>query len=150
VRSLVSLLLPAGVTTTERAEVDVTVAVTPVEDSDRIPLKPTLRGLQPGLTASVALDTVDVIVSGPQTILNSLGPDDIFVILDLTGLLPGSHVLEPRVVKPDDIRLEGVLPETIEVVIADPNTPTPVTTPLPAVTATSLAPPGSDRAPSAP
>jgi YbbR domain-containing protein len=136
VRSRVSLIIPPGVTSSEGDIVDVTAAVVPVEDSDRITLKPTVRGTGLGLDASVALDTVDVIVSGPQTKLASLGPDDIFVILDLTGLLPGSHVLEPKVLKPDDIRLEGVLPETVEVVITELATPTPIPTPTSTVTPT--------------
>ena len=32
--------------------------------------------------------------------LESLGPDDVFVILDLTGRLPGNHIITPRVVVP--------------------------------------------------
>jgi hypothetical protein len=40
-----------------------------------------------------------------------------FVFLDLSGLLPGTHVVTPRVVLPDGISAEGVLPETAEVVI---------------------------------
>jgi hypothetical protein len=69
------------------------------------------------LEAQVALDTVDVILSGPLPLLESLGPDDIFVILDLTGLLPGNHIIEPRVVVPTGIEAEGVIPETVEVII---------------------------------
>lgn len=136
VRSRVSLILPLGVTSSEGDMVEVTVSVVPVEDSKRITLKPTLRGVDAGLKASVALDTVDVIVSGPQSILDSLGSDDIFVMLDLDGLLPGNHVLQPRVVIPDDIRLEGVLPETIEVAIVEVATPMPTMPPTPQLQAT--------------
>ncbi|MCL4859399.1 MAG: hypothetical protein KJZ93_08330, partial [Caldilineaceae bacterium] len=76
------------------------------------------RGLGTGLSATVALDTVDVIVSGPKSILDALESDDIFVILNLSNRLPGSHVITPEVVIPDGIRKEGVLPETVEVIIA--------------------------------
>jgi hypothetical protein len=49
-----------------------------------------------------------------------------FVILDLTGLLPGTHNIRPNVILPDGIRMESVLPETVEVVITEKAiTPTP-------------------------
>jgi hypothetical protein len=104
--------------------VDVLVGVVPVEDSDRITIKPTPRGLGPGLKATVALDTVDVIVIGPQSILEGIGPDDIFVFLDLNGLLAGTHVIRPNVVGPPGVRLESVLPATVEVTITAAPTPT--------------------------
>ncbi len=112
------LLLPNDVTAFEGDVVDVLVSIVPVEDSTRITLRPTVRGLGTGLSATVALDTVDVIVSGPKSILDALESDDIFVILNLSNRLPGSHVITPEVVIPDGIRKEGVLPETVEVIIA--------------------------------
>jgi hypothetical protein len=99
--------------------VDVLVGIVPVEDSTRITLRPTLRGLGPGLSANIALDTMDVIVSGPQSILDALEADDVFVILNLSGRGIGTQVITPDVVYPDGIRLEGVSPQTVEVVIAD-------------------------------
>ena len=41
------------------------------------------------------------------------------MILDLNGLLAGTHSVTPKVVLPDGIRLDGVLPETVEVVVRD-------------------------------
>jgi YbbR domain-containing protein len=113
------LLLPEGVNAFEGDVVDVIVGIVPVEDSTRITLRPILRGLGPGLSASIALDTMDVIVSGPQSILDALEPDDVFVILNLSNRKPGTHVITPDVVYPDGIRLEGVSPETIEVIITN-------------------------------
>ena len=72
-----------------------------------------------------------------------------FVILDLSGLLPGSHAVKPRVVLPPGIEEEGLLPETVEVVIVstvtetpDPSkviTPTITSTIMPALTPTLTA-----------
>ena len=116
-RAQARLLLPEGVTAFEGDVVDVIVGVIPVEDSTRITLRPIVRGLPPGLRSTVALDTMDIIVSGPKSILDALESDDVFVILNLDNYSIGAHVVTPDVVYPDGIRLEGVLPETVEVII---------------------------------
>jgi YbbR domain-containing protein len=120
------LLIPENATVLEGNMVDMTATITPIEGGATVRQEPVLQGLGPGLSADVALDRVDVILSGSLPLLESLGPDDIFVILDLTGLLPGNHVLTPRVVVPNGIRAESVLPETVEVVIR----PAPELSPL--------------------
>jgi YbbR domain-containing protein len=140
VRTSARLLLPDGVSAFEGDVVDVIIGVVPVEDSSRVTLRPIVRGVPPGLQATVALDTMDIIVSGPISILDALESDDLFVILNLANLSVGAHVVTPDVVYPDGIRLEGVLPETAEVVITNivptsavtstaPIQVTPVTTP---------------------
>ncbi|NJN82196.1 MAG: hypothetical protein HC802_07905 [Caldilineaceae bacterium] len=116
----VELVLPEEVTVLEGDTVLVTASIAAIEGGTTVKQKPVIQGLNNGLNASVDLETVDVILSGPLTLLESLGPDDIFVILDLNGLLPGNHIVTPRVVVPDGIRSEGVLPETIEVVVLEP------------------------------
>ncbi len=122
-----SLIIPEDVTVLEGQTVDVTVNITPIEGGTTVRQAPIVQGVAPGLEASVALDTVEVILSGPLPLLESLEADDIFVILDLTGLLPGVHTVAPRVVVPDEIRAEGVLPEQVEVVITDPMAQIPPT-----------------------
>ena len=122
------LLVPEGVTVLEGNTVDVTASITPIEGGTTVRQQPVIQGLGAGLEASVALDTVDVILSGPLPLLESLGPDDIFVIVDLGGLLPGTHTVTPRVVVPTGIRAEGVIPETVEVeIVSTLPTPLPIT-----------------------
>lgn len=123
------LVLPDGVTTPDGNTVLVTATITPIEGGKTVKQKPVVQGLGPGLEARVALETVEVILSGPQPLLDSMEPDDMFVLLDLTGLLAGSHTVRPRVILPENIREEGVLPESVEVVIASTATPTPEETP---------------------
>jgi YbbR domain-containing protein len=120
----VQLIVPVGATVLEGNAVDVTVNIAPIEGGTTVQQRPVIQGLGPGLDATVALDTVDVILNGPLPDLEALGPDDIFVILDLTGLLPGNHVITPRVVVPTGIQAAGVIPETVEVVITALTTPT--------------------------
>lgn len=120
----------------EGTTVDVVVKVVPVENSARIALRPTVRGLAPNLAATPALSTIEVIVSAPQRMLDALEVDDVFVILDLTNRVQGIHVITPQVVYPDDIRLDGVWPETVEVTISAAVTPTVSITDTATVTGT--------------
>jgi YbbR domain-containing protein len=136
------LLLPEGVTAydTETPEkivemVDVVVGVLPVEDSRRMTLRLLPRGLASELRAEIALDTVEVILSGPKNILDALNSDDMYAFVDLDNQQPGSYVLRPTVVIPTGIRQEGVLPETVEVVISNG-----ITTTAPALPLTLTAP----------
>jgi YbbR domain-containing protein len=124
IQKRVQVIVPQGVTVLEGSAVDVTVNITPIEGGTTVKQSPVIQGLGPGLDAAVALDTVDVILSGPLPSLEALGPDDVFVLLDLTGLLAGNHVVTPRVVVPTGIQAVGVIPETIEVVITTIVTPT--------------------------
>ncbi len=120
----VQVMVPQGVTVLEGTAVDVTVAITPIEGGTTVRQTPVIQGLGSGMEATVALDTVDVILSGPLPSLEALGRDDVFVLVDLTGLLPGNHIIKPRVVVPTGIQAAGVIPETIEVVITNVTTPT--------------------------
>ena len=117
------LRVPDDVTVLEGDTVDVTATITAIEGGATIRQAPVIQGLGAGLEAHVALDTLDVILSGPLPMLESLGADDVFVILDLTGLLPGNHTVTPRVVAPTEIRTQGVIPERVEVVITPQGAP---------------------------
>jgi len=150
IQKRVQVIVPQGVTVLEGTAVDVTANITPIEGGTTVQQTPVVQGLGPGLKAAVALDTVDVILSGPLPSLEALGPDDVFVLLDLTGLLPGNHVITPRVVAPTGIRSVGVIPETIEVVISSPDTPTPEASEILSGTLTPEAGTGSALTPTVP
>ncbi|MEZ4860802.1 MAG: CdaR family protein [Caldilineaceae bacterium] len=124
IRARLSLILPEGVNVFEGDNVSVVAEVFPVEDGRTIPVRPVVRNLGENFTATIAPDTVDVILSGPLNLLISLNPDDVYVLLDVQGMTEGSYVIKPNVAIPDDIHLEGVLPETVEVVISARATPT--------------------------
>lgn len=118
VRRRLNLVVPTGVTVFDGNTVQAAVSISPVEGGSTVNVRPIVQGLGSGLEATVSPERVDVILSGPIPLLDSLNTDDMFVILDLSGLLPGTHVVTPRVVLPDGIVGEGVLPETAEVVIS--------------------------------
>ncbi len=122
----VELLLPDGTTTVDgRNTVVVSATITTVEGGKTITQTPIIEGLAPEFEADVALDEVQVIISGPVPLLDSLEADDMFVILDLEGLTPGIHNIRPRVVLPTGVNQDGVIPETVEVAVTAKPTPMP-------------------------
>lgn len=143
VRERLPLILPENISTLEDS-VLVTVGVAPLESSLTVIRRPFVQGVDDDMRITVSLEEVEVIVSGPLPRLELLGPEEVRVVLDLTGLLPGSHVVEPIVVVPEGIVEQGVIPEAIEVLIESLITPT--VTPTAEVDATAP-PPGEETAP---
>jgi YbbR domain-containing protein len=138
----VALQLPPGVEGAESVLVEVNVAA--IEYSLTVQRLLEIRGLAPGLAAAASPDSVDVLILGPLPVLDNLTPEDVRVVLDLTGLDVGTYHLTPQVVLLSDrLRSENVLPSQIEVIItratATPTggTPTPTATATPTVTPTA-------------
>jgi YbbR domain-containing protein len=134
VRLRLELLLPGGVSSFDGDTVVATAGITPIEGGVTVSQPLVQQGLSPGLRAQSALQSVDVILSGPLPLLDSLNQDDVFAILDLSGLITGTHTLQPKVLLPDGINLQSVIPEVVEVVITpDGSTSSPRNPSLPAV-----------------
>ena len=131
VRESLPLILPENVSSLQVSSVFVTVGVAPLESSLTVTRKPVVQGAGDNMRITVSLEEVEVIVSGPLPRLELLGPEEVRVLLDLTGLLPGSHLVEPTVVVPEGIVEQGVIPEAIEVLIESLITPTATSTPEP-------------------
>jgi YbbR domain-containing protein len=140
IRTTLDLILPEGINASEGNSVLVVAEILPIEDGTTFQLKPVVTKLGPGLSATYAPDMVDVILSGPVNLLSSLGPGDVYVLLDLDGLTAGNYVIQPQIAKPNDVRLDGVLPETVEVVITSSTTATVTSTATSPITATVTLP----------
>jgi YbbR domain-containing protein len=83
----------------------------------------------------VSPTTVDVILSGPVPILNTLGPTDVRVVVDLTGYDVGTYQFIPNVnILPDRVTKVSMLPSTVEVTITIAPTPTQTVTPSGTIT----------------
>ena len=139
----VPLNLPPGVSMVQpesqnggSSGVLVTVDVSAIEGGQTVRSPVTFQGLRESLVARASPEQVDVILSGPLPRLQSLTPRDVVVIADLFGLNPGVHKVKPSVVVPEGLRVESVLPDTVEVDIklAVVATPTPTSTPTPRLT----------------
>ncbi len=119
VRERVRLRLPPGVEAFEGSTVVATVNITPNIGGLKVSREPTIQNKAEGLVYSILLDRVDVFLSGPQPLLDSLEEEDVRVIIDVNGLIPGNHYITPDVQLADGLQLEDVLPETVQVSISE-------------------------------
>ncbi len=123
-----SLVLPDGVQIVGNPNIIVQVSISAIEDSLTLSRPIRFQGLTPGLTATMSPSTVDIILSGPAPIIWSLRPVDVDVVLDLSGLAPGTYKLKPEVKLLDpNLKVVTISPEQVEVVIKPEPTPTPTT-----------------------
>ena len=126
----VALNLPEGISIVGEQTVLIQAGVSPIESSVTLAgEKVEIINLGDGLSAQVSPATVDVIVSGPLPLLDTLTRQDVRVTVDLSGLGAGTHQITAKVeVLISDVVVESILPNTIEVVIvplAHRVTPTP-------------------------
>ncbi|MDH5506641.1 MAG: CdaR family protein [Anaerolineae bacterium] len=111
----------------------VQVGIAAIESSDSVSIMVEVIGLGPGLNAQVSPEFVNIILSGPLPVLESLAPEDVRVFVDLTGLGVGTHTLELVVeILPDGLQAESINPATVEVVITVQLTPM-ITPSVPAI-----------------
>jgi YbbR domain-containing protein len=127
INTQLALNLPGGVTLIGDQTVAVQIEIVPIEGSLTVAFRPVdVIGLGPGLKYQLSPITVDVILSGPLPILNSLSPSDVAVQLDLSSLIPGTYQLTPTIsVAQDQVTVQSILPGTVEVIITRPGTVTP-------------------------
>ena len=125
--------LPEGVSLVGEQTVLVQVNISPIQGSLTLSNKTIeVVGLPGGWFAQVAPDNIDVILSGPLPLLDTLSPQEIRVIINVTDLGLGTHQLTPDVeILVSDIVVESILPGTVEVVlsISPLQTPIPTSTP---------------------
>ena len=108
--------------------VEVLVSVEAIESSLTVEITPELQGLGPNLTTTVSPETVEVILSGPLPLLETLEAKDVRIVLDLFELPLGTHQLEPQVVVPEGMTAKSILPATVQVEIFIAPRPTPTET----------------------
>jgi len=123
------LVLPEGVSLPLAGSqgVTVTVTVTAIESKLTLQSELIIQGLSPGLKATPSPRVVDVTLSGSLPKLDILKPENVQVTLDLFDLPPGTHKVVPTAIAPEGIKVESILPDTIEVEISI--APTPTSTP---------------------
>jgi YbbR domain-containing protein len=116
----VRINLPLGVTPVQEQTVEVLVTIGAQRGSRTvldIPVQ--AKNIGAGLMAVLSPESVDVILSGPLALLDSLDPQqDIIVTIDLEGLTSGRYQLEPEVeVVYNDVIVESIFPVIIEIEI---------------------------------
>jgi YbbR domain-containing protein len=68
---------------------------------------------------------VAVTVSGTVSDLDALDVGDLTAILDVSGLGPGDHLVQPTVALPGGVTLVTMSPISVTVTIVPPATPAP-------------------------
>jgi YbbR domain-containing protein len=136
----VQVVPPTGLTLLQPQPVSLTIRVTPLTVSQTLRVSPTLQGLGPGLEIVGDVPQVDVTLNGPAPTLQTLTPRDFRVVLDLAGLGPGRHEVEPRVAVPGGFTQERVEPARVPVTIRASATPVPSPTPILAPTPAEASP----------
>ncbi len=114
----VPLELPTGVSLVGDQTVTVLISIAAQLSSRTVLDVPVeVVGLDDELAAELLPSAIDVILSGPIAILDSLNPQqDLRAVVDLTNRGPGIYQIEPQVgVLPSDILVESVLPLVIQV-----------------------------------
>ncbi len=131
----VPLHLPENVSAIGVQSVNAQVTIAPILGTQTVRRRPVIQGLGAGLGYTLTLDAVSVFLSGPLSKLEALKADAVPVILDVTGLGPGVHVVGPQVPAPEGIAVESISPQNVEVAIwtqpAAAATPTATRAPAP-------------------
>jgi YbbR domain-containing protein len=115
----IQLNLPPGVTLVGQQTVLIQVDIAPIEGSINLFDRPVeVTGLRTGLKVQISPETVDIILSGPLPVLNTLSAEDVRVVVDVSGLGPGTYQLTPEVdIVIEGIKVESFLPASVEVII---------------------------------
>lgn len=123
----VSLVLPTGVSVVGQQTVLIQAGISPVQSSLTLTGQEVqITGLPDELKAEISPATVDVILSGPIPILDTLRPQDVLVTVDVVNLAPGSYQLTPTVqILTSNVDVESVNPGAVEVVLESKLKPTP-------------------------
>jgi YbbR domain-containing protein len=110
--------------------VRVLVKIEPIVGSLTIPSTPITIGLQTGLSARVSPESVQVILVGALPVLDTIDLErDVRVILDLSGLGVGTHLITPTVETPEGVTAQSILPATVQVTIERASRVAPTVTP---------------------
>jgi hypothetical protein len=126
----VGLVVPEGVTLIGAQSVVVEIDIEPVLTTMTISWRPTIVGPDPGLTATISPETVNVGLIGPLDSLSTFDPaQHLDLSVNLYQLDPGSHQV-PLVGLSNmtGVEINNLLPDNVQVEISIKPTPTPTPT----------------------
>ena len=121
----VALLLPDDVELLDSETVFMTVDVEERMTTEIFAAKPHISGLGDMLTATIDVDTVSVVLFGPQLALEAINESDLRVDLDLFDKVTGTHAVEPIVSVPiERVEIRERQPAFVTVIISSTVTDT--------------------------
>jgi hypothetical protein len=112
------VVLPEGLEAVGGVDsITVTLLIRPQKGTRTMELNVQSTLLGDGLLATLAPDTVQVVLEGPQPLLVDLQPDQVSAQVDLSGRRAGEYRLAPRIDLPPGLVVRSIVPEAIEVAI---------------------------------
>ncbi len=113
----VAIAVPGGVSaSTPRVKVAVHIGRGLLSTIFRaVPVR--IVGVPAGTTARVLPERVEVQIEGPQDVLQHLSPAAVTVQVDATGQKPGQHRVTLRALLPPGVRLLGIRPADVIVIV---------------------------------
>lgn len=115
VAQTVALRLPEGARA-ERTIVTVRVTVAPAQPEETLSVTLLPINTPAGLSASMALSTIEVTVTSPAA--SPIAADDLLAFIDLRGLEPGPHDLSVVISVPPGVTLIAIMPTQVEVTLS--------------------------------
>ena len=127
INTQLGLNLPSGVSVIGDPNVSIQADISAIESSLTLSgEKVEVTGLPSDMSAQISPATVDVIISGPLPLLDTLTHQDVLITINVTGLSEGTHQLTPNVqILVSNLQVESILPGTVEVTLAPNPNPTP-------------------------
>jgi YbbR domain-containing protein len=127
INTQLGLNLASGVSVIGDPNVSIQADISAIESSLTLSgEKVEVMGLESDMSAQISPATVDVIISGPLPMLDTLTHQDVLITVDAKGLSEGTHQLTPTVqILISNLQVESILPGTVEVTLAPNPTPTP-------------------------
>ena len=127
---------PEGITIrSDQPFAQVAVVVEPLDETTTIQVAVVLTNLGSGLQAIADQPFLQIVMSGPAEVLQSLRGGDILAEVDLSNRAPGLHQIQPAIAhpSPDTLRIARVIPAVVGVRIAPLEAPsvTPAATAIP-------------------
>lgn len=116
VSEMAGLIIPPGVSLVNGPQtVAVNVSVDMVQGSRTIKRAPVVIGVSQGLTTTVSPNIINLVLIGPLPRLAALTEDDVRIVIDVTGLSVGNYQLTPRVILPDGVLAQSLVPTSAQV-----------------------------------
>ena len=113
----ITIELPEGVSSADSLLATVVVQVAPIEGSLTLDLEPVFTGIFAGLEASTQAPTVEITVTGPLPVLNSLTTEDVTLTISVAGLGAGKYDLQPQLDLPEGVQRDPLRPESVSVTL---------------------------------
>ncbi len=111
------LVIPEGIIAVEGNSSATVSLVLEAFETRTISKRVTTIGMGEGLSVTLSTNSVNIVVSGPQSALDEITEESITAEIDLTGLQPGEYDLTPKIVLPVDMIEVSVNPLVISVTI---------------------------------